>query len=1114
MFGNRAPKILAGWMLTFGVLNFAGWALGIEFLVRLSPSLPAMPPNAGLLFFLLGIALWAQIRGRTRLQLGCALAMLALSFLVAMEYITGRSLGMDGLLLFSRGYQLGAFPGRLAPNSDFCFLLVSLGMISLIPKGRRVVLLTSLTGLSGATVSATSGMALLGYLFQVDAGYRWGAAPGMPPVAAATFFVLGAFLVFAAWKKAETASSRFIPHFLAFCLAASTMLTAFIFWQALLGRERMQVKWTTAAAYENLKEDIQSNIDGHAQAIWRLGRRMGYRESVDMKSFEVEAGLLMETFHGLQTLAWADSSGTVRWVTPRSSGFLSLGNPVAPDSATRAAAAAAAAAGAPRLAPALSASGGKGFVDYQPVKTERGVRGMIVGVFDGGGFFEQVLPPAVLANYEVEVRAGRELIYGYPLGRVQGKWSQGGNLEVGGLNFTVSLQPRPDFLREEVSNLPHMVLVGGLLIAFLMGAAVHFGQRSLRHSLELQESNRALESSRESFANIVEKNADGILVLDGQGLVRFANPMAAMLLGQPAEDLAGGKFPHPLEPGRTTELRASRPGGEPVILDVSAVDTHWEGKPALLVDLRDVTERVRTREALSGSESKLRRLVDSNIVGIFFADAEGKVREANDAFLKLTGFDREDLRQGRLSWDALMPAEYAQVHEEVVREVMSHGVSSPHEKAYLRKDGGLVWVLVAAAALEGGGTVAFVLDIGDRKAAEAALRSNEEQMRQSQKMEAVGRLAGGIAHDFNNLLTAINGYSDLLLNLVGEENPMRPHLEEIRKAGDRAAALTRQLLAFSRKQVVVPKVIDVNAAVTDMGNLIRRLIGENIDLKVSLDPAAGRLKADPSLVQQVVLNLAINARDAMPAGGELRIETFPTALGRDAAGFHLKAAPGPYVAIAVKDNGTGMDDAIKEHLFEPFFSTKEKGKGTGLGLSTVYGIVKQFGGAIRVESRPDKGSAFTVYFPRIEEKVSVAAEPAVPRENGSKGDETILLVEDEEAVRKLARTILEDKGYTVVTAADGSEALRYFEAHRDGICLLLTDVVMPGMSGRELAEHVLDARPGIRVIFMSGYTEDAAVQRGIHNARVAFIAKPFSPEGLLLAVRETLDMVGDKVAPC
>jgi signal transduction histidine kinase len=393
----------------------------------------------------------------------------------------------------------------------------------------------------------------------------------------------------------------------------------------------------------------------------------------------------------------------------------------------------------------------------------------------------------------------------------------------------------------------------------------------------------------------------------------------------------------------------------------------------------------------------------------------------------------------------------------------------------------------------------------EREKAEAlsALKKSEEQLLQA---EAVGRLAGGISHDFNNLLTAIIGYSDLSLRRLQTNDPMRRNLEEIKKASERAASLTRQLLAFSRKQVMQPKVFDLNSVVTDLEKMLVRMIGEDIELQTVLKENPGNVKADPGQIEQVLMNLVINARDAMPMGGKLTIETGNVYLDQNYAYQHVGVTPGTYVMIAVSDSGTGMDDETRNRIFEPFFTTKEIGKGTGLGLSTVYGIVKQSGGNIWVYSELGKGTTFKIYLPRVNEGAEDYRD-VLETEDLALGTETVLLVEDDELVRNLAREVLESSGYRVLEAATGASALLLCEKHNQPIDLLLTDVVMPEMSGRNLADRLLQLHPEMRVLFMSGYTENSIVHHGVLDKEANFIQKPFTPGGLALRVREVLDEV-------
>jgi signal transduction histidine kinase/ActR/RegA family two-component response regulator len=395
-------------------------------------------------------------------------------------------------------------------------------------------------------------------------------------------------------------------------------------------------------------------------------------------------------------------------------------------------------------------------------------------------------------------------------------------------------------------------------------------------------------------------------------------------------------------------------------------------------------------------------------------------------------------------------------------------------------------------------------DITESKAAQQDLRRTEEHLRQSQKMEAVGRLAGGIAHDFNNLLTGIIGYSSMLQErLAGNETALQ-QVHEIKTAADRAASLTQQLLAFSRRQVLQPKVLELNVIVAEFERMLRRLVGERILVKVDRDPALWPVRADPGEIGRAIMNLSLNARDAMPEGGTLTIETANLTMTETEAGEHGLAA-GRYVTMTVSDTGVGMSAEMQTHIFEPFFTTKEMAKGTGLGLATVLGIVEQSGGAIHCQSQPGLGAVFTVFLPAVAETPATGPELRGGLAAAPRGHETILLVEDEEMVRVLARKILESSGYVVYDARDGTEGLAFCQTHPGSIDLLLSDVVMPGLGGRELAERVVGLRPGLKVMFMSGHTQDVLLKEGVQQGGAAFLQKPFTPSALAQKVREALD---------
>ncbi|MFN8458930.1 MAG: response regulator [Anaerolineae bacterium] len=423
------------------------------------------------------------------------------------------------------------------------------------------------------------------------------------------------------------------------------------------------------------------------------------------------------------------------------------------------------------------------------------------------------------------------------------------------------------------------------------------------------------------------------------------------------------------------------------------------------------------------------------------------------------------------------------------------------EWTHRTKDGRMIPVEVVANYIEFGGRAlncAFVRDISERKAAEEAKAKLEAQLRQAQKMESIGRLAGGVAHDFNNLLTVILGYSDLMQAQLPADDPLQDKVEQIQQAAERAESLTRQLLAFSRKQMLAPVVLDLNDLVENLRKMLGRLIGEDISLTTMLQAGLWSVKADPGQIEQVIMNLAVNARDAMPAGGRLILETHNVQENQS------ERLGSPQVLLVVTDSGHGMDEATVARIFEPFFTTKEQGKGTGLGLATVYGIVKQSGGEITVESQPGQGTSFKIYLPAHEVTLAHSFSPR-PQQVARPGYETILLVEDNEMVRNLVRVALRNYGYTLLEAEQGDQALTLAEQHEGGLDLLLTDVVMPQMSGREVAERLKARYPHLKVLFMSGYTDDEVIRHGLLTDEVEFISKPFSPSFLAAKVREMLD---------
>ncbi len=504
---------------------------------------------------------------------------------------------------------------------------------------------------------------------------------------------------------------------------------------------------------------------------------------------------------------------------------------------------------------------------------------------------------------------------------------------------------------------------------------------------------------------------------------------------------------------------------------------------------------------LQKSEKLLLALLESAAQAIIATDRTGKIVLANDRTEAMFGFTRQELLGSAI--EMLLPASKREAHVPRRDEYFHHPRTRPMgtgmELAGQRKDGSEFPVEVSLSSVEVEGAlygIAFVSDISQRK-------TLEEQLMHAQKMEAVGRLAGGVAHDFNNMLTVITGYNRMILDELSTVDPLRGYAEEILKAADRAGALTNQLLAFSRRQIMKPRIISVNSVIEQTEKMLRRLIGEDIQLSISLSAETGNIKSDPNHIAQAIVNLAVNARDAMPTGGRLTIETGNCHIDETYVRTHMGVKPGEFVMIAVSDTGMGMDSATRQRIFEPFFTTKERGKGTGLGLATVYGMVKQSGGDIWVYSEPGTGTTFKLYFPRVREAVSDVAAPSSDKSKTAAA-ETILLVEDEKAVRDLTCRILQKLGYHALVAGSGDAAIQISRAYEGEIALLLTDVVMPNMSGRQVADALLAMRPGIKVLFLSGYTENTVVHHGVLDSAVDFLPKPFSREVLGQKIREIL----------
>jgi two-component system cell cycle sensor histidine kinase/response regulator CckA len=554
--------------------------------------------------------------------------------------------------------------------------------------------------------------------------------------------------------------------------------------------------------------------------------------------------------------------------------------------------------------------------------------------------------------------------------------------------------------------------------------------------------------------------------------------------------------------GKTLEYRVRHKDGTWLVLEsTSSVIHNLKGDPEKLVIVnRNITERKRAEEALRRSEADFRSVIEDAPYGIYRASITGMLLQVNPALQRMLGYELEEklLRRELATEIFLHNGEYQKLTELLSRSEEVKDI----EMEWQRQDKTPITVRCSGRRINDENGIpayfeVFAEDITER-------RVLEKQLRMAQKMEAIGRLSGGIAHDFNNLLGVIIGYSRVLKRALGESNDLFEHALEIEKAGQRAASLTKQLLAFSRQQVLTPAVLNLNTLASDMGKMLPRLLGEDIELSLELQGELDSVKADQSQVEQVIMNLAVNARDAMPMGGKLKISTANVEIDQTFTRNHPGSKAGKYVMLAVTDTGSGMDAGTLMHIFEPFFTTKERGKGTGLGLATVYGIVKQSNGYIWVDSSPGKGASFQVYLPRHEGQ-PVAEEQKTDPAEILRGTESILLAEDSESLRKLAQTNLESAGFHVLSAQSGEEAMEIASRHGSTFDLLLTDVVMPGMNGRVLAEQLLPRQPGMRVLYMSGYTDSFIAGHGVLDPGIHLLHKPFTEEVLIRKVREVLD---------
>jgi PAS domain S-box-containing protein len=654
----------------------------------------------------------------------------------------------------------------------------------------------------------------------------------------------------------------------------------------------------------------------------------------------------------------------------------------------------------------------------------------------------------------------------------------------------------------------------------LVGLVFLFDLYTIYQYLLIHRIRRQLLEREELFHLISDNAADMIAVVDMHGKRIYNSLSYKRVLGYSPEELQASMAFEQIHPedrervkkaaedarvtgiGTTLEYRIRHKSGAWLVLEsTSSVIRNDKGEPEKLIIVnRDVSERKRAEEALRRSESGFRSVVEDAPYGIYQTRADGRFLQVNPALQRMLGYERMD---ELLAKD--LPSEifrHSGEYQRLIHQLSRSEEIKDVEMEWKRKDGTWITVRCSGRRVDDANSVAAYFEVFAEDVTEK--RVLEKQLRMAQKMEAIGRLSGGIAHDFNNLLGVIIGYSRVLKRELGANNALSEHALEIEKAGERAASLTKQLLAFSRQQVLTPAILNLNTLTSDMAKMLPQLLGEDIEVSMVLEPELGNVKADQSQVEQVIMNLAVNARDAMPAGGKLKIETANVEIDEAFTRTHPGSKAGSHVLLEVTDTGTGMDATTLTHIFEPFFTTKERGKGTGLGLSTVYGIVKQSDGYTGVESAPGKGTSFRIYLPR-DAGGHVAEEQQPYLSDNPGGSETILLVEDSEPLRKLVKAFLDSAGYRVFQASSGEDALEVSTRIGCPLDLLLTDVVMPGMNGRVLAEHLLAGQPGMEVLYMSGYTDSFIAGHGVLDPETHLLHKPFTEEVFLRKVREVLD---------
>lgn len=1117
--------LAASCAIALGASIQLGWLLDLPLLIQWHPGFTPTLPHSGFCLILAGIALGGLAHGRSRF---------GWFVLLPIFY----SLGL--LILKLAGAEAAFSPfwswtllGRYANGgmtyvvaTSFILLGTALLLLRPVPGRKRVVLAAA----AASIVLALAVPVLLSNIGGLDIPRRYFFAMGMP--SALGLLLLGLGVLALAWRV-ETELGMRTPRWLPLTTGIGLAVMAVVFWYAAVLDQQKQLRFATRIAAERTRDHLRSRMFALSTALWWAAMRWEQAEDRPADPSVFQAQIRERGLSGLITFQRLDPKLAIAWTVPAQQSTVLRtpdGQPIA--ALQRLIEATRLRRRATFSEPIPLETGGSGLAAAVPILTDGEFSGWGLGVFQSGPLLDSLLGDSFLAGYGIGIFAGKDQLYfrgdaehlpTYAVGQTA--------FESYNVTWDIQAWPEATLLAERRSHLPTAILVGGLLTALLVTAVIYLAQVAQARALEARANARALEedlierrraeqalrNSEARYRAVVESTADGIFINKG-GRIVYANSALQRLLGAASPDMILGRSYldfihadyHPIVQTRISSIFASRQAVpflemkyirlDGSIVEVESAGTAFDvdGETAILVTLRDLTQRKEAEAALQREREFIRLVLDTDPNLIFVKDAAGRFVLVNKALADLYSSTPQCLIGQQPGENLPGPNELPE-YRQIELEVLRTGQPIVVDETNTRPDGKVFQfhTIKVPLVLKDGTThvLCIATDVTEQ-------RHIEDQLRQAQKMEAVGRLAGGVAHDFNNLLTIISGYSEILLNHLARTDPLaQTMVREIKNAGDRAAALTRQLLAFSRKSMLKPSTLDVNVLVQDMGKMLRRLLEERIVLETRLEKQACFVHADPSQLEQAVINLAVNAQDAMPQGGHLTIETSLVDQTEDIAGIPA----GRYVCLSIHDTGEGMDQLTQARIFEPFFTTKDVGKGTGLGLAMVYGFVKQSGGYITVESSPGAGATFRVFLPHqvtIPGPAPLDAEAmAIPR-----GQETILLAEDQAEVRILTRRVLQQFGYTVLEASNGYEAIEVGNRYQGPIHLLVTDVVMPRLGGRQAAESLRTRHPETRVLFLSGYTDDALVRHGVAKEHTAFLQKPFKPAVLAAKIREVLDL--------